>query len=212
MKLHTYFRSSAAYRVRIALHLKNLAFESRPVHLRRREQHQVDFKQMNVQGLVPVLEDEGAILTQSLAICEYLEERYPNPPILPRDAWGRARVRALSLVVACDVHPLNNLRVLDYLGDSLGVAEEARRGWYRHWVGLGLVALERRLSSDEATGRCCHGDEPTLADICLVPQVFNAERFDCDLSPYPNVRRVVEFCRSLPAFEAAHPASQPDAE
>ncbi len=211
MKLHTYFRSSAAYRVRIALHYKQLAFESCPVNLREREQVQFEFKQLNPQGLVPVLEDGGVILSQSLAICEYLEEQYPDPPILPRDAVGRARVRALASLVACDIHPLNNLRVLDYLGDFLHVAEGDRRAWYRHWVGLGLVAMERRLSDEEATGRCCHGDEPTLADICLVPQVYNAERFDCDLSPYPYVRRIVETCRSLPAFQAAHPAIQPDA-
>jgi maleylacetoacetate isomerase len=213
VRLHGYFRSSAAYRVRIALNLKKLPYEAVPVHLLRDggEQNQPGFRALNPQGLVPVLEDDGHVLTQSLAILEYLEETHPEPPLLPADAAGRARVRALALQVACEIHPLNNLRVLRYLKRELGIDETARDRWYRHWIATGFEAFEASLSSDES-GRFCHGDTPGLADVCLVPQLFNARRFDCDLSAYPRMLAVEAACVTLPAFAAAHPARQPDAD
>lgn len=212
MKLYGYFRSSAAYRVRIALNLKGLAYEQLAVNLADGEQRGVDNLARNPQGLVPVLEtDDGTRLTQSLAICEYLDERYPEPPLLPADAAERARVRALAQAIACEIHPLNNLKVLKYLTGELGVSDEARLGWYRHWVSEGFDALETRLADSPATGAFCHGDTPTLADACLVPQVFNARRFDCDLSAYPTIRRIIERCATLDAFQRAAPAAQPDA-
>jgi maleylacetoacetate isomerase len=215
MKLYTYFRSSAAYRVRIALNLKGLAYDTVPVHLLRGggEQMQPAYRAVNPSALVPAFEDDdGATLTQSLAIIEYLEETRPGVPLLPADPVARARVRALALMVACDTHPLGNLRVLRYLVHELGVTEEQKVAWYRHWVGVGLVALEAHLSGSADTGRFCHGDTPTLADCCLVPQVFNALRFDMDLAPFPTVARIYEACNALPAFSAAHPSQQPDAE
>jgi maleylacetoacetate isomerase len=212
MKLYGYFRSSAAYRVRIALNLKSIDAEQASVHLRKGEQKQPLFAAINPQKFVPVLVDGEVSLTQSLAIIEYLEETHPQPPLLPADPAGRARVRALALAVACDIHPLNNLRVLNYLKDPLGHDEETRNRWYRHWVAEGFDALEAVLANDPATGRFCHGDAPTLADVCLVPQVANAERFDCDLAPYPTIRRIAEAARALPAFAAAAPEKQPDAE
>ncbi|HYH22978.1 MAG TPA: maleylacetoacetate isomerase [Azospirillum sp.] len=212
MKLYGYFRSSAAYRVRIALNLKGLQAEQASVHLRKGEQKQPPFAALNPQKFVPVLVDGDTALTQSLAIVEYLEEVHPQPPLLPTDPAGRARVRALALAIACDIHPLNNLRVLNYLRSPLGQDEEARNTWYRHWVAEGFDALEAMLANDPATGRFCHGDAPTLADVCLVPQVANAERFDCDLAPYPTIRRIAEAARALPAFAAAAPEKQPDAE
>ncbi|MDO5103509.1 MAG: maleylacetoacetate isomerase [Lautropia sp.] len=215
MKLYTYFRSSAAYRVRIALNLKGLPYESVPVHLVRGggEQHQAAYRAVNPAGLVPALvDDAGQVLTQSLAIIEYLEETHPTPALLPSGALDRARVRALAQAIACDTHPLNNTRVLQYLGKSLGADESARQAWYRHWVAVGLGAVERLLAADPKTGDFCHGDTPGLADCCLVPQVFNARRFDCDLSAMPMVERIVANCERLPAFQAAAPAQQPDAE
>ena len=212
MKLYGYFRSSAAYRVRIALNLKGVDAEQASVHLRKGEQKQPPFAAINPQKFVPVLVDGEVSLTQSLAIIEYLEETHPQPPLLPADPAGRARVRALALAVACDIHPLNNLRVLNYLKAPLGHDEETRNAWYRHWVAEGFAALEAMLAGDPATGRFCHADTPTLADVCLVPQVANAERFDCDLAPYPTVRRIAEAARALPAFAAAAPEKQPDAE
>lgn len=212
MKLYGYFRSSAAYRVRIALNLKGLAYEQVAVNLADGEQRGVDNLARNPQGLVPVLEtDDGTRLTQSLAICEYLDERYPEPPLLPADAAERARVRALAQAIACEIHPLNNLKVLKYLTGELGVSDEARLGWYRHWISEGFDALETRLADSPATGAFCHGDTPTLADACLVPQVFNARRFDCDLSAYPTIRRIAERCATLDAFQRAAPTAQPDA-
>ncbi len=213
MKLYGYFRSSAAYRVRIALNLKGLTPEHVSVHLRKGAQAEPPFAALNPQKLVPVLEtDDGAPLTQSLAIIEYLEEVHPHPTLLPADAPGRARVRAIALTIACDIHPLNNLRVLKHLGRELELDEEARNAWYRHWIAEGFAALEAMLANDPRTGRYCHGDQPTLADVCLVPQVYNAERFDCDLTPYPTLVRLAAAARALPAFADAAPERQPDAE
>jgi maleylacetoacetate isomerase len=214
MKLYNYFRSSSSYRVRIALNLKGLAYEYLPVHLSRGggEQFTAEYRALNPQALVPVLQDGATSLTQSLAIIEYLDETHPQPPLLPSTPAERARVRALAQIIACEIHPLNNLRVLGYLTKKLGVSEEAKNAWYCHWVTLGLQALETGLSGDRSTGRFCHGDMPGLADCCLVPQVFNAERFQCDLSQFPTLMRVYANCIALDAFKRAAPGAQPDAE
>lgn len=214
MKLYTYFRSSAAYRVRIALNLKGLDYDAIPVHLVRDggEHRKRKYLDLNPSGLVPAFEDSGHVLTQSLAIIEYLDEVYPETPLLPATALDRARVRALAQIIACDIHPLNNLRVLQYLGRELGVAEDQRNAWYRHWVETGLAAVEAMLGDDGRTGRYCFGDQPTLADCCLVPQVFNAQRFNCDLSAVPTVLRIAKACDELEAFRRAAPNRQPDAE
>lgn len=214
MKFYGYFRSSASYRLRIALALKGIPHEQASIHLTRGggEQFAAEFRRLNPQELVPVIEDNGNILTQSLAILEYLEETHPTPAILPKTPVERARVRALSLVMACEMHPLNNLRVLTYLTKQMGVSEDAKLAWYRHWIALGFAALEGLLAGHPSTGRFCHGDAPTMADICLVPQVFNAKRFDCPLDAYPTVMRIHDACQALPAFAAAAPAKQPDAE
>ena len=212
MLLYGYFRSSAAYRVRIALNLKSLAYDNRSIHLQKNDQLAGDFAKLNPQQLVPALADNGELLTQSLAIIEYLDETHPSPPLLPEGAVERARVRALALAIACDIHPINNLRVLRYLTKEMGVAEEKKDQWYRHWVETGLQAVEKMLTGSPATGRFCHGDPPTLADICLVPQVANARRFKCDLSACPTVERIVAECGKLEAFANAAPDRQPDAE
>lgn len=212
MKLYTYFRSSAAYRVRIALHLKGLAYEPAFIHLRRQEQREPAYTAVNPQGYVPALLDDGLVLTQSLAIIEYLDETHPEPPLLPADAAGRARVRALAQAIACDIHPLNNLRVLLHLRDGLKLDQTARDDWYRHWIAEGFRALEVLLAASPATGRWCHGDTPTLADVCLVPQVANALRMDCDMAPFPTISRLAATARAHPAFQAAAPEVQPDAE
>ncbi len=218
MRLYSYFRSSASFRVRIALNLKGLAFETLPVHLVRHggDQRNADFLALNPDGLVPVLLDEAedptARMTQSLAIVEYLDETHPEPPLLPAEATARARVRALALNVACEIHPLNNLRVLRYLTQVLAIGDDAKNAWYRHWVETGLQAFEAQLASSRETGVFCHGDRPTLADITLVPQVFNAQRFDCDLSSMPTVMRIHAACMALDAFARAAPGRQPDAE
>ncbi len=212
MRLYTYFRSSAAFRVRIALNLKGLAYEPAFVHLAKGEHHAPGYAAINPQALVPALEDEGRVLQQSLAIMEYLEERYPHPPLLPADAFGRARVRSLALLVACEIHPLNNLRTLTYLRRHLGQTEEQVNAWYRHWIAEGLAKLESDLASSNGTGRFAHGDAPTMADCCLVPQIFNARRYQCDVAPYPTVMRVLGECMKLEAFERAQPSKQPDAE
>ena len=213
MKLYDYFRSSAAYRVRIALNLKGLTPERASIHLRHGAQRSDDYLAVNPQGLVPALvTDEGNVLTQSLAIIEWLEEAHPQPPLLPKSAAGRARVRALALAIACDIHPLNNLRVLNYLTGTLGVTDAQRDGWYRYWCDVGLEALETQLARESATGRFCQGDTPTIADICLVPQLANARRVKLDLAPYPTLLRIEATCQALPAFAAAAPAIQPDAE
>ena len=213
MKLYDYFRSSAAYRVRIALNLKGVAPERAFVHLRRGAQREDDYLALNPQGLVPSLvTDDGDVLTQSLAILEWLDESYPEPPLLPADRAGRARVRSLALAVACDIHPLNNLRVLNYLTGTLGVTEEQKNGWYKYWIDIGFEALETRVARENETGRFCHGDAPTIADICLVPQMANARRVDFDFTPYPTLLRIEAACVALPAFANAAPAKQPDAE
>jgi maleylacetoacetate isomerase len=212
VELYNYFRSSASYRVRIALALKGLAYDYKPVHLVHAEQLAPAYAALSPTRLVPTLVDGEQALGQSLAIIEYLDETHPQPPLLPADAIGRARVRALAQGVACEIHPLNNLRVLRYLVHDMGVNEEAKNAWYRHWVAVGLASIERQLAGDAATGRFCHGDAPTLADCCLVPQVFNAHRFDCPLDAMPTIRRIVAACEALPAFRNAAPAMQPDAE
>ena len=201
MKLYDYFRSSAAYRVRIALNLKGLTPERAFVHLKRGAQREEAYLALNPQGLVPalVLDGGGPALTQSIAILEYLEETHPSPALLP-------------LAIACDIHPLDNLRVLQYLTGTLGVAPEARDGWYKYWIDIGFEALEKQLSHDPATGRFCHGDVPTMADVCLVPQMANAAKMSIDVSPYPTLVRIDAECRRIPAFASAEPAKQPDAE
>jgi maleylpyruvate isomerase len=214
MKLYTYFRSSAAYRVRIALNLKGLKYDAVPVHLLRGggEQLQANYVKMNPSGLVPTFQDDYITLTQSMAILEYLEDEYPEVPLLPKDAAGRARVRELAQIVACDIHPVNNLRVLRYLVHELGLSEEIKTQWYRHWLLGGLDVLEKHLARDPSAGPLCHGYLPTLADCFLVPQVFNAQRQGIDISVYPNIARINAACVEIPAFVAAHPSNQPDAE
>ncbi len=220
MQLYNYFRSSASFRVRIALALKGLPYDYRPVHLVRNEQLGADFAALSPQRLVPLLVDQDEhgdaakdqYLSQSLAIIEYLDETHPSPPLLPVDAAGRARVRSLALDIACEIHPLNNLRVLRYLVKELGVSEDAKNGWYRHWVETGLESLERRLVADAATGAFCHGDQPGLADCVLVPQIFNAQRFDCRLDHVPTVMRIFDACMALPAVQQAQPSACPDAD
>lgn len=214
MLLYGYFRSSAAYRVRIALNLKGLAYDQTFVHLAKLEQLAESFAAINPQKLLPVLklDNDGPLLTQSLAIIEYLEETHPQPALLPKDPLTRARVRALALAVACEIHPINNPRVLRYLTGKLGVSEAQRDDWYRHWVEEGLQAIEQMLVSSPQTGRFCHGDTPTLADLCLVPQVANGRRFKADLSGCPTVVRIDAECQKLKAFADAAPANQPDAE
>jgi maleylacetoacetate isomerase len=211
MILHGYFRSSAAYRVRIAVNLKGLDVEHRFVHLRRGEQRAEPYRNVNPQALVPTLEVADRRITQSLAIIEYLEERHPLPPLLPPGAEDRAWVRSVALAIACDIHPLDNLRVLQYLERTLGVDAAARDAWYAHWIAEGFGAIERQLA-ERASGRYCLGDEPGLADICLVPQVANAARVKLDMAPYPRIRAVNEACLALPAFDLARPEKQPDAE
>jgi maleylacetoacetate isomerase len=210
MQLYGYFRSSAAYRVRIVANLKGITLDHHPVNLVKGEQRDADNLARNPQGLVPTLvTDQGQALTQSLALCEYLDERYPEPPLLPGSAEHRAKIRALAQAVACEIHPLNNLRVLKHLTGELGLSDDARLAWYRHWVATGLTAVEAML--EHTMGDFCVGNEPTLADVCLVPQVFNAERFECDLTPFARVRAVSERARALPAFDKAAPGVQPDA-
>lgn len=214
MKLYSYFRSSASYRVRIALNLKGLAYETVPVHLLRDggEQLTEAYRKLNPDGLVPALEVEGAALQQSLAIIEYLEETHPQPPLLPQSPLDRAWVRGIALSIACDIHPINNLRVLRYLVRTLKVSEDDKNAWYRHWCEQGLAAVETTLVNDQRTGRFCFGDTPTLADCCLVPQVANARRLECDLSRMPTILRINDACQALDAFARAAPAQQPDAE
>lgn len=214
MKLYTYFRSSAAYRVRIALNLKGLAWESVPIHLLRDggEQLRPEYRAVHPGGMVPALEDEDTVLTQSLAIIEYLDETIPKPPLLPSHPLGRARVRALAQTIACDIHPLNNLRVLRELEKRFGANDDAKKDWYRHWLHEGLQTLEHMLAGNGATGSFSHGQRPGMADCCLVPQVFNARRYQLDMSAYPTIERIDAACAALPAFADAHPERQPDFE
>jgi maleylpyruvate isomerase len=217
MKLYSYFRSSAAYRVRIALHLKNLDYQMVPVHLLKNggEQLMQDYRKLNADGLVPALvddADDSHVLTQSLAIIEYLEETHPEPALLPQQPLDRAYVRGIALSIACEMHPLNNLRVLRYLTHELKVQEEGKNAWYRHWCEQGLAAIETTLVREKRAGAFCFGAQPTLADCCLIPQIVNAQRFNCDLSAMPTVMRINDACVALDAFVRAAPARQPDAE
>jgi maleylacetoacetate isomerase len=211
MKLYNYFRSSASYRVRIALALKGLDWDYMPVHLARNEHLAESYAQISAARLVPLLDDDGTMLTQSIAIIEYLEETHPEPPLLPRSAAARARVRALAFDIACEIHPLNNLRVLRYLVHDLKVGEDDKNRWYRHWVETGLEVVERQIADHPATGRFCHGDTPTLADCTLVPQIHNAQRFDCRLDHVPTVMRIFDACMELDAFAKTQPSACPDA-
>lgn len=212
MKLYGYFRSSASYRVRIALNLKGLNAAQIPVNLLKGEQKSDAYKKVNPQGLVPALiTDSGVVLTQSMAIIEYLEETHPgNPALLPKDAEGRARVRAISQAIACEIAPINNLAIQRYLVDKFGADEAAKTAWIQHWITSGFDAVETMLQDGKA-GVFCHGDTPSMADCCLIPQIFNASRFNCSLMPYPTIRRIYEAAEAHPAFQAAHPSKQPDA-
>lgn len=209
--LHNFFRSSTSYRVRAALNLKNLDYEYRGYVLRAGEQRSEPYLALNPQGLVPTLETPQGPLSQSLAILEWLDEAHPEPPLLPAGAWQRARVRSLSHAVALDIHPLNNLRVLQYLQKTFGADEEAVAEWFRHWVDETFRALEVRLAGEPETGRYCHGDDPGMADLCLAAQVVNNRRFDVAMDPYPTIQRIFDALMEIPAFEAALPANQPDA-
>lgn len=213
MKLYSYFRSSASYRVRIALALKGLPYEYVPVHLVKNEQTSDAFRAVAPAQLVPALEldDAATTLTQSLAIIEYLDEAHPAPPLLPADALGRARVRTIAFDIACEIHPLDNLRVLRFLTGELKVSEDEKNRWYRHWVETGLEVVERQLAGHPQTGRFCHGDAPGLADCVLVPQIFNARRMDCRTDHVPTVMRVFEACMAEPAFSTTQPSACPDA-
>jgi maleylacetoacetate isomerase len=210
MELYNYFRSSASYRVRIALALKGLPYEYKPVHLTKNEQFNESYASVSSARLVPLLRDGAHTVTQSVAIIEYLDETHAEPPLLPKTPHERARVRALALDIACEIHPLNNLRVLRYLVRDLKVADADKDRWYRHWVETGLEVVERQLASQP--GRYCHGDTPTLADCCLVPQIFNAQRYKCRTDHVPNVMRVFDACMALPAFTKTQPSACPDAE
>jgi maleylpyruvate isomerase len=209
--LHNYFRSSTSFRVRIALGLKGVSYMQSFRHLRKGAQRLPDYLALNPQGLVPTLDIDGLHLTQSMAILEYLEETRPLPPLLPRDAAERARVRSLALMVACEIHPLGNLRVLEDLRTRFGADDAAIAAWFRHWANETFAPLELRLAREPGTGRFCHGDQPTFADICLVPQVINNKRFNVDMTPYPTITRITAECLKLPAFAGAMPDCQTDA-
>ncbi|WP_269901037.1 maleylacetoacetate isomerase [Paenalcaligenes faecalis] len=213
MRLYTYFRSSAAYRVRIALGLKQLDWQAVPVHLVQDggQHHSEAYKAINPAGLVPAFEDNGAVLTQSLAIIEYLDETYPTVSLLPGDAVARAHIRALAQSIACDLHPINNLRILKHLEHSLGLDAEQRKVWYLHWIQVGLEAFEQQLAVHNQPGDFCYGNSPTLADICLVPQVYNANRFGYSVDHLPRIAKAIQACAQLPAFIQAEPANQIDA-
>ncbi|SAL00145.1 maleylacetoacetate isomerase [Caballeronia calidae] len=214
MKLYSYFRSSASYRVRIALALKGLPYEYAAVHLLRGggQQHSEVYRDVNPEGLVPTLEDGAHTLTQSLAILEYLEELHPSPALLPSEAIDRAYVRSVAFQLACDVHPINNLRVLQYLSQTIGITDDQKTAWYRHWIDIGITSLEKKLEADRRVGLFVYGDSPTIADICLVPQVWNARRFQISLERYPTITRIAGNAMELDAFVQADPSKQPDAE
>lgn len=213
LTLFGYWRSSAVYRVRIALNLKGLEYRNLPVHLidNGGEQHKPEFRALNPQELIPVLQDGQRVIRQSLAIIEYLEESFTGPRLLPVDPRDRAHVRAIALAIACDIHPLNNLRVLQYLDRDLGVEQAGRDRWVQHWLSKGLAAIEALLSDDDVVGAYCHGDMPGMADACLIPQIYNAQRFAVDMTPFPQLQRIYTNCLELPAFERAKPENQPDA-
>lgn len=212
MKLYNYFRSSASFRVRIALALKGLPYEYVPVHLAKGEHKQAVYADIAADQLVPVLElDDGTLLSQSMAIIEFLDETHPTPALVPPDALGRARVRALAQSIACEIHPVNNLRVLKYLSKELKVDEDAKNTWYRHWVRTGLESFERQLAQGPAS-TYCYGDTPTLADCCLVPQIFNGQRFNTNFDGLPRTMAAFDACMALPAFQQAQPSACPDAE
>ena len=211
MILYGYFRSSAAFRIRIALNLKGLEFDTVLVNLSEGEHLSDEYRRVNPQRRVPALVDDGVTLVQSPAIMEYLEESYPDPALLPDGAKPRARVRSIANIISCDIHPLNNLAVLNYLAGALNANEKLKSAWYQHWVAEGFNAVEKLLSDSSNTGDFCDGDRPGLADICLVPQVFNAQRFDCDLSLFPTIERIFNTCMELEAFDAAQPSKQPEA-
>ena len=212
--LYSYWRSSASYRVRMALNLKGLDYELRPVHLVREggEQFGADYTRLNPQQLVPTLVHGQTVITQSMAMLEYLEEIHPEPALLPADPAGRVRVRAIAQAIACDIHPLNNLRVLKHLVTRLGLADDQKLEWYRHWTESGLAAIERMLDDDGRTGEFCHGDTPTFADCCLLPQVYNAHRFNCDLTGLDQINRISDNLLALSSVEQAVPENQPDAD
>jgi maleylacetoacetate isomerase len=211
MKLYTYFRSSAAYRVRIALNLKRITYEAVPIDLRPGAHREPDYLARNPQGLIPALEDEAVVICQSLAIIDYLEETHPQPPLLPRSPLDRAQVRSMALAIACDVHPLNNLRVLTYLRSPLGHDEAAVDTWYRHWIAAGFRGLEEQAKRTSGDGRHMFGAEVTLADVCLAPQMFNARRFRCNMEPFPTLQAIGAHLETLPEFALAAPDAQPDA-
>ncbi len=214
LTLYSYWRSSASYRVRMALNLKGLDYEIRPVHLVRDggQHHSADYAALNPQELVPTLVHDQQVLTQSLAMLDYLDELQPDPPLLPPDAVGRARVRAIAQTIACEIHPLNNLRVLKYLVNEVGASESMKMAWYEHWTISGLAAVERMLANHPQTGDFCHGERPGIADCCLLPQVYNARRFDCNLSGLDEILRICKNLEALPAVRQAAPENQPDAE
>ena len=212
LKLYGYFRSSASYRVRIALNMKGLDYEQTSIHLAKGRQYTPEFSEISAQNLVPVLEHDGQRLYQSPAIIQYLDEKFPQPALLPKDALGRNRARSLALICICEIHPLNNTRVLAYLTDTLKLSDEQKGAWYRHWVTVGFTALEKRLAAEKETGQFCHGDTPGFADIALVPQVANANRFNVDLGPFPSIRRINDNCLALDPFKKAMPENQPDAQ
>ncbi len=214
MKLYSYFRSSAAYRVRIALNLKGLAYEYAPIHLLRDggQQLKPDYRELNPDGIVPTFIDGDNVLTQSLAIIEYLDEMHPEPALLPGTPLDRAFVRSVALQIACEIHPVDNLRILKYLKHTLKVGDEAKDTWYRHWLESGFESLEKRLANDSRVGKLCFGDAPTLPDLCLVPQVYNARRFNLDMSRYPTIERIADHAAQIDAFARAAPGQQPDAE
>jgi maleylpyruvate isomerase len=212
MILHGYYRSSASFRVRIALNLKGIAYESTAWHLRYGAHLEAAFGAISPHMLIPVLDDDGTVLTQSMAIIEYLDETHPEPPLLPASPADRAYVRALAQSIACDIHPIDNLRVLKYLRANLGADEDAVEQWYNHWIATGFTGIEAMLTTDLRTGQFCFGDTPGLADILLVPQVVNAANYKLDMAPFPTISRVFDACMTLPAFSDAHPRVQADAE
>jgi maleylacetoacetate isomerase len=212
--LYGYFRSSAAFRARIALNLKGIKPELRFIHLLKDggQQHTAEYKTLNPMELIPALVHDGHLVTQSLAIMEYLDEIVPDPPILPKDALGRARVREVACVIACDIHPVNNLRVAQHLKREFHISDEQQANWQRHWITVGFEALEKMLSLSKSSGAYCYGDTPTIADICLIPQIFNARRVNLEVERYPTLARIFAHAMRHPAFDAAQPKNQPDAE